>query len=64
MNELEDEGYLRAEPTGDLKIGYEEWLYAQIMEALRFKADSQAAAIKILEEQENKLAEEHRKFIE
>lgn len=34
------------------------------MEALRFKADSQSAAIKILEEEEKKLAQEHKKFIE
>ena len=31
LNELEDAGYLRAEPTSDLKIKYEEWLYEKIM---------------------------------
>lgn len=31
LNELEDLGFIRAEPTSDLKIKYEEWLYAQIM---------------------------------
>jgi hypothetical protein len=64
LNELEDLGYLRAEPTSDLKIKYEEWLYAQIMEALKFQTDSQTAAIKVLEEEEKKLAQEHKKFIE
>jgi hypothetical protein len=54
---------LSSEPTKDLKIKYEEWLYAQIIEALKFEADSKAAAVKILEEEEKKLAEEHKKFI-
>ena len=31
LNELEDLGFIRAEPTSDLKIKYEEWLYAQIV---------------------------------
>lgn len=41
FNELEDSGYLRSEPTSDLKIKYEEWLYQKIMEALHFQASSQ-----------------------
>ena len=41
FNELEDSGYLRSEPTSDLKINYEEWLYQKIMEALHFQASSQ-----------------------
>lgn len=49
LNELEDLGFIRAEPTSDLKIKYEEWLYAQIVEALRLQANSQVAAVKLLE---------------
>lgn len=64
LNELEDLGFIRAEPTSDLKIKYEEWLYAQIVEALRLQANSQVAAVKLLEEEEKKLANEHKKFIE
>lgn len=64
LNELEDLGFIRAEPTSDLKIKYEEWLYAQIVEALRLQANSQVAAVKLLEEEEKKLASEHKKFIE
>lgn len=64
LDELEDEGFLRAEPTADLKINYEEWLYAQVMQTLRFKAHTQAAAISLLQEEEKRLANEHRKFIE
>lgn len=64
LNELEDLGFIRAEPTSDLKIKYEEWLYAQIVEALKLQANSQVAAVKLLEEEEKKLANEHKKFIE
>ena len=40
FNELEEAGYLRAQPTTDLKIKYEEWLYEKIMEALNFQAQT------------------------
>lgn len=62
--ELEDAGYLRADPTSDLKIKYEEWLYEKIMEALKFKAASEAAANRLVEDQERSIAKEHKKHIE
>lgn len=34
------------------------------MEALRLQANSEVAAVKLLEEEERKLANEHKKFIE
>lgn len=51
MNQLEDLGFLSSHPTNDLKIKYEEWLYAQIMEALKFQEDSSTAAKKLLQEE-------------
>lgn len=57
FNELEDAGYLRAEPTSDLKIKYEEWLYEKIMEALSFQAQTQSAAEKLIKEEEKRIAE-------
>ena len=63
LNELEDAGYLRAEPISDIKIKYEEWLYKQIMDALHFQNQSEATARRMIIEEENKIAEEHRKAI-
>ena len=51
MNELEDSGYLRAEPISDLKIKYEEWLYEKIMEALNFKEESERTVEKMISEE-------------
>ena len=63
LNELEDAGYLRAEPISDLRIKYEEWLYKQIMDVLHFKSQTESTARRIILEEENRIAEEHRKAI-
>jgi len=63
LNELEDAGYLRAEPTSDLKIQYEEWLYEKIMEAINFQAESERTVEKMINEEEKKISDEHEKAI-
>ena len=63
LNELEDAGYLRAEPTSDLKIQYEEWLYEKIMDALNFQAESERTVEKMINEEEKKIADEHEQAI-
>ena len=49
FNELEEEGYLRSSPEYDLKINYEEWLYAEVMAALGGQQSSEKAAERVVE---------------
>lgn len=48
FNELEDAGHLRSEPTSDLKIRYEEWLYERIIESLAANEHSLRVAEKLI----------------
>ena len=47
----------------NMKIHYEEWLYEHIMQALNFQAESEQTVEKMVNEEEKKIAEEHKNAI-